>query len=229
MKVLVVDDDSNMTETVKSSLAAHAHTVDVSPDGSDGLFLAKSYEYDAIVLDYSLPRKDGLTVCRDIRTSGKKTPILFISNTHDVETKVAAFKAGADDYVTKPFSMQELEARLGALVRRAPEMKGSVLRVDNVALDTENLNVTRNGARLHLTRKEFNMLEYFMKNPGRVLSRAQIMEHIWTADGNPFSNTVEAHIRNLRKKLGDPNLISNVAGRGYIFDCAENLKKLGRS
>ncbi len=226
MKVLVVDDDSNLAATVKSSLAAHAYTVDVSPDGSDGAFLAKSYDYDAIILDYSLPKKDGLTVCREIRSSGKKTPILFISNTQDVETKVAAFRAGADDYLIKPFSLDELEARMIAISRRGAEIRKSALQVADIAIDPDTLSVTRGDKQLHLTRKEFNMLEYFMRHSGKVLSRAQIMERSWTADGNPFSNTVEAHIRNLRKKLGAPNLIMNVPGRGYIMDSPENLSKL---
>lgn len=226
MKVLVVDDDSNTTESLKSSLAAHAHTVDVSPDGADGSFLARSYEYDAIVLDYSLPKKDGLAVCREIRSAGKKTPILFISNTHDVETKLCAFQAGADDYVTKPFSLDELRARLDAMQRRTPDIKGSVVSVGDLRLDEDKISVTRAGKKIHLTRKEYNLLEYLMKHAGRVLSRAQIMEHIWTADGNPFSNTVEAHIRNLRKKLGSPSMIANVPGRGYMIDSGENSSKL---
>lgn len=227
MKVLVIDDDTQTAKMVKDSLAAFSHTVETSTDGADGAFLAKSYDYDAIVLDYNLPKKDGLVVCREIRISGKNTPILFLSVMDDVETKMAAFKAGADDYVTKPFSLDELRARLTALTRRAPTISSAVLKISDLNLDQNSHHVTRAGKVIHLTRKEFNLLEYFMKSPGTVLTRAQIIEHVWTADGNPFSNTVEAHIRNLRRKIGcdEPgkNMILNVPGRGYMLDTPEKL------
>lgn len=229
MKVLIVEDDRNTAETVKSSLAAHAHTVDVSNDGADGSFLAKSYDYDAILLDCAMPKKDGLTVCRELRAAGKNTPIIFMSVTSDPETKVAALREGADDYITKPFSLDELNARLDAVTRRSPQLKRGALAVGDLTLDPNAQTVKRGGRTIHFTRKEFHMLAYFMQNAGTVLSRAQIMEHIWTADGNPFSNTVEAHIRNLRKKLNEkdePNLIVNVPGRGYILDTPEHLAKL---
>lgn len=229
MKVLVVEDDKNMAQMVKDSLAAYSHTIDVSPDGADGSFLGRSYVYDAIVLDYSLPKKDGLTVCEEIRKAGKTTPILFMSVAGDTETKIAAFKNGADDYITKPFALDELRARLDAITRRSPQLKSHVLSVGDLVLDQDTNSVERAGRMIHLTRKEFHMLQYFMQNVGTVLSRAQLMEHIWTADGNPFSNTVEAHIRNLRKKLtekGEPNLIINVPGRGYLVDTAEKIAKL---
>jgi len=229
MKVLVVDDDLRLAETVKNSLSAYSHTVEISPDGADGSFLARSYDYDAIVLDYALPKKDGLSVCREIRSAGKSTPILFLSNTDDVDTKITAFKVGADDYVTKPVSLEELRVRLDAILRRSPQIRNSILKVADLALDQNMHTVIRNKKPIHLTRKEFHMLEYFMKNIGKVLTRPQIMEHVWTADSNPFSNTVEAHIRNLRMKInagGMPNLIANVPGRGYTIDTPENLTRL---
>jgi OmpR-family two-component system manganese-sensing response regulator len=220
MKILIVEDDLNMAEVVKESLTAHSHSVDIANDGSDGSFLARSYEYDAIVLDYSLPKKDGLAVCREIRAMGKTTPIVFMSVTDDSETKVAALRGGADDYIVKPFALEELRARIDAVTRRAPTVKKNVLSIADVKLDSAKHEATRADRLIELTRKEFHMLEYFMQNPGNILSRAQLMEHIWTADGNPFSNTVEAHIRNLRKKLNEgglPNLIVNVPGRGYMI------------
>jgi len=226
MKILVVEDDTNTAEMVKNSLTACSHTVDVSHDGADGSFLARSYDYDAVILDYALPKKDGLAVCPEVRAAGKTTPIIFLSVTDDPGMKVAALKQGADDYVTKPFSLDELRARLDAVARRSPEIKSSVLAVADLALDPD-LNAVRRGKRqIHLTRKEFHMLQYLMRNAGVVLSRAQLMEHVWTADGNPFSNTVEAHIRNLRKKLNAgraPNLIANVPGRGYVIDTPKRL------
>ena len=229
MKVLVVDDDSNTASLIQSSLAPFACAVDIADNGADGSFLARSYGYDAIILDYAMPKKDGLAVCREIRSAGKATPIVFLSNTSDTDLKVQAFKAGADDYVTKPFSIEELRARLDAVARRSPHIRSKIVTVADLSLDTERSAVSRGGKDIRLTRKEFLMLEYFMNNIGIVLSRPQIMEHVWSADDNPFSNTVEAHIRNLRKKLnstGGPNLIANIPGRGYVLDTPENLARL---
>jgi two-component system OmpR family response regulator len=152
-----------------------------------------------------------------------------MSVTDDPETKISALREGADDYVTKPFSLEELGARLDAVTRRAPQINSSVLSVGGIRLDQDSNAVSRGERDIHLTRKEYQMLRYFMKNTGTIISRAQLLEHIWTADGNPFSNTIEAHIRNLRRKLceGDePDLIMNLPGRGYIFDTLKSLKKL---
>ncbi len=229
MKILIIEDDRNTAQTVKQSLTSDAHTVDLASDGAEGSFLARSYDYDAIVLDYNLPKKDGLAVCKEIRDAGKKTPIVFMSVTDDSSTKVAALRQGADDYITKPFALDELRARLDAVSRRSPQIKEPTLRIGDLFLDSAAHIATRDSASIRLTRKEFHMLEYFMQNAGTILSRAQLMEHIWTADGNPFSNTVEAHIRNLRKKLnadGGKNLILNVPGRGYILDTPENLARI---
>lgn len=229
MKYLVIEDDRGTAEMVRNGLASGNNVVEVASDGSDGSYLGRSYDYDAIVLDYSLPKKDGLVVCKEIRVSGRSTPILFLSMTDDTETKVAAFKLGADDYVTKPFSMQELSARLNAITRRPAIVDKTVLKVGDLSLNTEKHIVHRGNKQIHLTRKEFMLLEYFMKNIGIILSRALLIEHVWTADSNLFSNTVEAHIRNLRKKLNTgkkANLIANIPGRGYAIDTPDNLKKL---
>lgn len=228
MKVLVVDDDSNLASAIQQSLAVFAHTVDVASNGADGIFMAKSYDNDAIILDYSMPKKNGLEVCREVRAAGKATPILFLSNTADVDLKVQAFKAGADDYITKPFSLEELRARLDAVTRRAPQIRSSALAVGDLSIDLEEQSVQRAGRNLSITRKEFMLLEYMMRRAGQLLSRPQIMEHVWNADGNPFSNTVEAHIRNLRRKLnegGAEEMIMNIPGRGYMLDMPEKLAK----
>ncbi|MFA6554008.1 MAG: response regulator transcription factor [Candidatus Paceibacterota bacterium] len=229
MKLLIVEDDQQLAKTVKNDLMAQNNTVELTDNGADGSFLARSFEYDAIILDNSLPKKDGLTICREIRSAGKTTPILFLTIDGGIETKMMAFESGADDYLQKPFSLQELSARLKALSRRPVIVKNHILRVHDLELDSEKNIVRRGNRRIHPTRKEFGLLEYFMKNIGIVLSRAMLMEHVWTADNNPFSNTVEAHITNLRKKINTgnkPNLIANIAGRGYIMDTPENLKLL---
>ena len=229
MKVLIIEDDTSTAEMIRAGLHSKSHTSDISNDGADGSFMARSYEYDAIILDYSLPKKDGLRVCSDIRTAGKMVPIIFLSLTDDTDIKVRALDHGADDYMTKPFSLNELQARLTAVTRRPTVIQQSVLTVDNLTLDPTRHAVARGGAPIHLTRKEFNLLEYLMRTPGSIVSRALIIEHVWTADSDPFSNTVEAHIRNIRKKINikrAPNLIGNVPGRGYVIDTPSNLRKI---
>jgi DNA-binding response OmpR family regulator len=229
MKVLIIEDDHKLAQMIRTNLVSENNTVEVSDNGADGSFMARSFDYDAIVLDNSLPKKDGLTVCKEVRTAGKATPILFLTVDMAMETKIAAFESGADDYIQKPFSLQELSARLKAVSRRPAVIKRTILRVHDLEIDTEKHIVKRGGKRLNPTRKEFNLLEYFMMNIGIVLSRAILMEHVWTAESNPFSNTVEAHIRNLRKKINigtKPNLIINIPGRGYVMDTPENLKKI---
>lgn len=229
MKVLIVDDDTDLAAVIKSSLTPFSCAVDISADGADGSFLARSYDYDAIVLDYALPKKDGLCVCREIRSAGKTTPIIFLSNSSDVDSKVQALRAGADDYVTKPFSLEELRARLEAVSRRVPEIRRETASVADLSVDFARAAATRGGTDIKLTRKEFMVVEMLIRRVGTIVSRAQIMEGVWTADGNPFSNTIEAHIRNIRKKLnagGAPDLIGNVPGRGYIMDSPENLARI---
>ncbi len=227
MKVLIVEDDHEVADMVKRSLIAHDNTVEVADNGTEASFLARSYDYDAIVLDNALPKKNGLTVCKEVRAAGRTTPILFLSVEGDMETKISAFEKGADDYITKPFSVEELYARIKAVVRRPIRVRPSILKVADLELDTQRHTVKRGRVKISPTHKEFNLLEYFMKNVGIILSRSQLMEHVWTADSNPFSNTVEAHIRNLRKKIrtgNKANLIANIPGRGYVIDRPENLK-----
>jgi len=231
MKFLIVEDDLNTATIVKDSLMAYSHTVEISGNGTDALFLAKSYDYDAILLDNSLPGKDGLSICREIRSSGKTTPILFMSVDGETDTKLQAFRNGADDYMTKPFALEEMRARIDAVTRRTAVVNQSALSILDLSVDLNDHTVVRASRTIHLTRKEFHMLEYFMRHTGKILSRAQLMEHVWTADGNPFSNTVEAHISNLRNKLNagrKPNLIANVPGQGYVLDTPERLAKITR-
>ena len=229
MKILVVEDSADIAENLRNDLTSNDHTVEIATDGADGSFLARSYDFDMIILDYSLPKKNGLQVCGEIRAAGKTTPILFLSVNDDTDVKIAALEAGADDYLTKPFSLKELNARIKAIRRRPTIMKQTLLTIDDLTLDPDRHLVTRGNKNVHLTRKEFNLLEYFLRNPGILLSRAMIMEHVWTADKDPFSNTVEAHLRNLRMKINiarSPELIANIPGRGYVIDTAENVRRL---
>lgn len=229
MKILIVEDDVQLANTIKIGLESDNIIVELVNDGNDGSFLARSFDYDAIILDNSLPKKDGLTICKEVRAVGRLTPVLFLTADSSLENKIRAFEYGADDYMPKPFSITELRARIKAITRRSNVIRQSILKVDDLELDAEKQVVIRDKKRIRITRKEFCLLEYFMRNIGVVISRALIMEHVWTADSNPFSNTVEAHIRNLRKKINinsRPNLIVNIPGRGYIIDSPENLERL---
>lgn len=231
MKILIVEDDKGIAEILREGLTADSHTVEVADNGADGSFLARSFDYDAIVLDYSLPKKNGLIVCKEVRDAGKHTPILFLSSTETTDTKIQAFNSGADDYVTKPFSISEFNARVRAVMRRSKTRSETILKVRDLSMNTDSCVVTRGDKEIRLTRKEYSLLEFFMRHPESVLSRAVIMEHVWTADQDPFSNTVEAHIRNVRKKINTghkPALIINVPGRGYVLDRPDLGKKKSR-
>ena len=231
MKILVVEDDTATAKTVKDSLTAHSHVVEVATDGADGSFMGRSYDYDAIILDYSMPKKDGLSVCKEIRASGKTTPIIFLSMNSETDLKINALESGADDYMIKPFSMEELHSRLRAIVRRPTNQKINILRVDDLSMDVDRNIVMRGKSKIDLTNKEFCLLEYLMRNAGIVLSRGMILEHVWTADMDPFSNTVETHMRYVKKKIcpgNKPNLIENIQSRGYVIDIPANLSKLSR-
>ena len=220
MKILIIEDDKDLSAVLKDSLAAMSYTVETAFDGGEGSFLGKNYEYDAIILDYSLPKKDGLVVCDEIRGAGRSTPILFLSVTEEVDTKVSALEHGADDYMTKPFSLDELRARLRALHRRPAISRQTVLSIGDLTLNLNTKIVMRAGKEVHLTKKEFNVLEYLMQRKGTIVSRALIMEYVWTADVDIFSNAVESHIRNIRKKINrtnTPEMIVNVPGRGYMM------------
>lgn len=223
MKILIVEDDKEIVRVVRDGLSSDSHIIEIAEDGNDGAFLARSYEYDLIILDNSLPKKSGLILCKEIRTSGKSVPIIFLSVNSDTETKVAALESGADDYMTKPFSMSELRARIKAVARR-PKMVSTynLLNIGDLALNVDKQIVTRSDKVVALTKKEFNVLEYIVRNAGTIVSRSSIMEHVWTADSDPFSNTVEAHIRNIRRKINigskKPDMIRNLPGRGYIIE-----------
>lgn len=222
MKILIVEDDVEVSNFLKVSFEAESNTVDVAHNGADGSYLARTNEYDVIILDHSLPKKNGDVVCGEIRAIGKATPIIFLSVTEETRQKIDALEKGGDDYLTKPFSFEELRARIRAVLRRPNKIEGVLLSVADIILNTEKQTVTRAGQGIYLTRKEFNLLEYLLRNCGRVVSRGMIMEHVWNADSDPFSNTIESHILNLRKKLkvkrGSKDIIRNVPGRGYMVD-----------
>jgi DNA-binding response OmpR family regulator len=221
MKILLVEDDEEISDFIKNNLVEDVFSMDIAKNGSDGSFLARTNYYDVIVMDHSLPIKDGLTVCEEIRAEGIKTPILFLTIHNIVRKKVIALDKGADDYMIKPFAIEELKARIFALARRPHRLEDSVLRVDDLVLDTQRRTVCRGDTQIYLTRKTYNLLEYLMRNRGTVLSRGIIMEYVWNSEGDPFSNTIEAHILSLRKKInidGKRDILKNIPGRGYIIE-----------
>lgn len=221
MKILVVEDEKEIRDFLKKSLEAECYVVDVAKDGEQGSFLARTNDYDLILLDNIMPKKTGLEVCRDIRQEENNVPIIMLSVQSETITKVDLLNAGADDYLTKPFSLDELLARIKALSRRPNKIENEILLIDDLSLDAGRHLVQRGQTDINLTRKEFTLLKYLMKNQGTVLSRSMIMEHVWDMSADPFSNTIESHIVSLRKKVDLNNrqkLIHTVNGRGYKMD-----------
>ncbi|MEK7095498.1 MAG: response regulator transcription factor [Patescibacteria group bacterium] len=221
MKILIIEDDPDIADLLNESLRFEGFVVDLAFDGHEGSFMARTNTYDLIIIDYSIPRKDGLIVCSEIRSLGLTMPIIFLSATGDTKTKISALERGADDYLTKPFAFDELKARIRAITRRPRKIESTVLSVGELTIDTEKQSAYRDGTPIYLTRKEYCLLEYLMRNPGIILSRSMIMEHVWNAGSDPFSNTVEAHILNLRRKVNLGNkqeLIRNIPGRGYVIE-----------
>jgi DNA-binding response OmpR family regulator len=221
MKLLIVEDEVEILGFLKKSLESECYVVDTAADGERGSYLARTNDYDLIILDNIMPKKTGLEVCCEIRKDGKNTPILVLSVKSETTTKVDLLNAGADDYLTKPFSLDELLARIKALLRRPEQIRSEVLQIDDLVLDVSRHEVRRDDRQINLTRKEFMLLHYMMKNQGSVLSRSMIMEHVWDMSVDPFSNTIESHIVSLRKKVdipGKKKLIRTIPGRGYKIE-----------
>lgn len=224
MKILVVEDEKEIRDFYKKSLEAECFVVDTAEDGQQGSQMALSKNYDMVILDNTMPKKTGLSVCEDIRKAGKDTPIIVVSVKSEATTKVDLLNAGADDYLTKPFSLDELLARMRALLRRPGKIENEVLKIDDLVIDIKRHTVKRGEEEIYLTRKEFALLNYFIKNQEVVLSRSMIMEHVWDMSVDPFSNTIESHIMSLRKKIdakGKHKLIITVPGRGYKMGIAK--------
>jgi two-component system OmpR family response regulator len=218
MRVLVVEDEPKMAGLIRRGLAEEGYSPDIASKGDDALWMAAATEYDAIILDVLLPCTNGFDVCRELRERGTWTPILMLTARDSVEDRVAGLDAGADDYLTKPFSFAELLARLRALVRRPPVERPTVLEVGDLRLDPAMHQAWRGDAELQLSTKEFRMLEVFMRRPGQVLSRLHLLEHCWDYGYENRSNVVDVYIRYLRDKVDRPfgkKSIETVRGAGY--------------
>jgi DNA-binding response OmpR family regulator len=218
MKILVIEDEEKISRFLHDSLEAEFFSVDIAEDGERGSYYARTNDYDLVILDNMLPKKNGLQVCEEIRESGKTMPILVVSVKTGAMEKVDLLNAGADDYLSKPFVLEELLARVRALMRRPHFIEGDVFTIEDIVLDTKNGSATRATRDLHLTRKEFMLLEYLMRHEGIVVSRGMILEHVWDMSVDIFSNTIESHVLSLRKKLSDmgkERVIQTISGRGY--------------
>ena len=222
--VLFVEDEEALRMTVGDRLRNEGYLVDYAADGDEAYEKATRLPFDLIVLDLMLPRRDGLTVCRDIRRAGLGTPIIMLTARAQTDDKVTGLKTGADDYVTKPFHMQELLARIEALLRRAPTRpawKEGIYQFGNIRVDRRGTEVTKDGKAVNLSAKEFQLLQYFIENPGETLSRERLLSDVWGYDAKTFTRTVDVHVASLRHKLEDEskslNFIQTVQRVGYKF------------
>jgi len=230
MKLLLIEDNRPLADSLKKQLGK-TFIIDVYRSGEAGLQQALNGSYDAIVLDLGLPDKNGHEVCRSIRAGGITTPILILTGTDSVASRVALLDDGADDYLTKPFNVAELRARLGALLRRpSATYMANVLTVRDLVVDPNRRSVERAGEPIKLRRKEFDILEYLVRNQGRPVTRAMILDHAWDGSKDAWNNTVDVHIKHLRDKIDRPfdtTLIQTAYGIGYMVDAATITKEKG--
>ena len=219
MKILLVEDDSRISKAIAEALTDQRHIVETADDGELGLAFAETNTFDLIVLDLMLPKLDGITLCRQIRQAGVTTPILMLTARDTSNDKVLGLDVGADDYVVKPFDLPELLARIRALLRRSRVAATTILEWEQLSLDPDQCQVQYCDRSLNLTPKEYALLELFLRNGSRVLSRSAILERVWAFEDMPAEETVKVHLRSLRQKLkaagAPPNFIENVYGLGY--------------
>jgi DNA-binding response OmpR family regulator len=220
MRILVVEDENKVAGFIKKGLEEEGYAIDLAFDGSEGLLMALDGVHDLIILDINLPKLDGLRVLHEFRKNQGKPPVLLLTVRAAIEDKVLGLDTGADDYLTKPFSFQELLARIRALLRRRVEAAPLRLQVADLTLDPARRMVFRGTERIDLSTKEFALLNYFMLNPGRVLTRTMIGEHVWDYDFDPMSNIIDVYVNYLRKKIDagrEPKLLHTVRGVGYVL------------
>jgi len=225
MRILLVDDEFELTDPLSRVLTREGYTVEVAYDGTTGSQMVSEGNYDLLILDWMLPHITGLQICQHLRSQGCSTPVLFLTAKDTIDDRVQGLDAGADDYLVKPFELRELLARVRALLRRSPvavetPQDSAILQVGDLELDCENQLAYRQGRTIELSEKEAQLLAYFMRNPGQLLTHAQIYQHLWRNDEQPSSNVLAALIRLLRRKIeanGETSLVHTVYGKGYRF------------
>ena len=220
MRILIVEDEKKIASFIKRGLEEEGYEVQTAGDGEEGLRLALEKSFDLIVLDWMLPKKDGLSVLKDLRTMENMVPVLMLTAKDSVEDIVAGLDSGSDDYLTKPFAFPELIARVKALVRRSDQERGADIRFADLRLDPVTHKVWRNDKEIDLTAKEYGLLEYFMRNPNQVMTRTMIAEHCWDYTFDSFTNIIDVYVNYLRKKVdreAGRKLIHTVRGVGYVF------------
>jgi len=223
MRILIVEDEHKIANSIKKGLEQETYAVDIAYDGEEGFDLASTEEFDLIILDLMLPKMDGVSICKKLREEKIHTPILILTAKGQIEDKVNGLNCGADDYLTKPFSFLELIARVKALTRRPKQVIDPILKVGNLALDTINYEVKRSGKSIKLSKKEFALLEYFMRHKGKILNKDQIINHVWEYDSDVLPNTVEVYVGYLRNKVDKPfknekPLLQTLRGFGYKIE-----------
>ena len=220
MRILIVEDEKKVAGFIKKGLEEETYAVDVAYDGEEGFHLADMNQYDMIILDLMLPKMDGLEVLTRLRDKKVSTPILLLTAKDAVDDKVTGLNKGADDYLTKPFAFSELLARIRSLLRRGQSETQTELKVGDLTLDMVSHKVSRNGEEIELTGKEYSLLEYFMRNEGKVLTRTMIAEHVWDYNFDTFTNVIDVYVNHLRKKIDKKypaKLLHTLRGVGYVM------------
>ena len=221
MRILVVEDEPRMANVIAKGLRENSYAVDIAEDGDAGLYQASVNDYDLVVLDVLLPRRDGFEVCRALRARSNSTPVLMLTARATVDDRVNGFDAGADDYLTKPFSFREFLARVRALLRRDSQLRPDIFQLDDLVVDSGSHRVSRAAREIELTAKEYALLEFLARRAGQLVSRTEIAAHVWDDSFDPFSNTIEVYMNRLRKKIDDPHpvkLLHTRRGEGYILE-----------
>jgi two-component system copper resistance phosphate regulon response regulator CusR len=225
MRVLLVEDDPRIARFVSQGLREQTYAVDVTADGEDALYKASINDYDAVILDVMIPGRDGFEVCRELRAAGSNVPVIMLTARDAIEDRITGLDTGADDYLTKPFEVAELLARLRALLRRGHVVRPAAIIIADLVIDTRAHSVTRGHRLVELTAKEYALLEYLAREQGRVLGRAEIAEHVWDENFDPLSNLIDVNINRLRRKIDDgfPSpLIHTRRGEGYMLAAPDN-------
>ena len=220
-KILIIEDEPDLSDPVRAYLEHEHHLVEVVSDGQEALERLRFYKYDVIVLDWILPGMSGLDVCKAFRAAGGITPILMLTSRKQTQEKIAGLDAGADDYLTKPFDIPEVSARVRALLRRPTHVNATTLTARNVIMQPGSFKVTRDGSDVQLLPKEFALLEFFMRHPGQVFSAEALLDRVWSSESEASPETIRTYIKRLRQKVdtdGQPSLISTVHGVGYKLD-----------